>query len=70
MATIGEANDITVLLRWVSKLTDNTGDITASERAKAAAVRLAGRANKALQAGLHPEQVAADWPQPAGHNPE
>jgi len=64
MPTIGESNDLCALLRWIPRLTDTTGDIEASERAKAAAMRLAERVNKVMGAGPRPEQVAAEWPTP------
>ena len=54
---IGEANDVNVVLDYFLELPRHNGPVT-PERAKAAAVRLADRAYRALSAGSSGVAVA------------
>lgn len=57
---ITEANDTSRVLRYLLQLRTGGGR-GPNEDMREAAVRLAGRVNKALHAGVTPEEIAAGW---------
>jgi len=64
--TIGEAHDVNTLLDWMLGIRRPGSEMTDDElmaEAKQSAARLAGKANKALMAGLRTEDVLAAWDQ-------
>lgn len=56
---IGEADDTIMLLRW---LTGDQANEALTEKAKAAAARLADRSRRRIMAGIGGEEVLAKWP--------
>lgn len=56
---IGEADDTIMLLRW---LTSDQANEALTEKAKAAAARLADRSRRRIMAGIGGEEVLANWP--------
>lgn len=60
--TIGEANDLNVLLEYALNLSGPMG-VPSSDKAMEAAARLADKATKTLMAGLDGDRVRAAWPE-------
>lgn len=58
---IGEANDLNRFLRWFFDRPPEMGTQPTEEQAKQALMNLAGKANKALMAGMDEKDVERLW---------
>jgi hypothetical protein len=59
--TVGEANAVNTLVRFITQTTNNGFPVPSEESAKEAAKLLLKGSRKTLMAGLNPEEVDVIW---------